>query len=202
MGSIARTNPPGVAWTEIRDAAVDAAGRGWPAVPGTFRSGDGRWYGRAGATELGPVADDWESAPVTDVDQALDIWTQKPFGVLLVCGYGVDVLELPSEVAELLPALAARGLTAPPTAAVMPPPRWLVYVATVPGQTLLPTLAMAGVVLRTRGDWVALPPTNLGHTRARWRVEPSDSQVLPDAAAVQQVLADALTSGFPGDSGH
>lgn len=193
MGSIARTSPPGVAWTEIRDAAVDAVSRGWPVVPATFRSGDGRWYGRAGATELAPVADDWESARVTDVDQALDIWTRKPFGVLVVCGYGVDVLELPPEVAELLPALADRALIAP-TAAVMPPPRWLLYVATVPGQILLPSLAMAGVVLRRRGDWVALPPTNLGHARARWRVEPADGQVLPDAAEVQHVLADQLDS--------
>lgn len=195
--SVTRTNPPGVGWTEIRDAAVAAAGRGWPVVPGTFRSGDGGWYGRGGATELLPInAARWETAGITDPEQAMDLWTHRPYGVLLVCGHGVDALELPSEVAELLPALAGRGLAAP-LAAVFPPPRWLLFVATGSGHSLLPKLAMAGVVLRTRGDWVALPPTNLGYARARWRAEPPAEQGLPDCAEVQQVLADVLDSELP-----
>lgn len=33
MGSVARTNPPGVAWTEIRDAAADAVSGRQPTRP-------------------------------------------------------------------------------------------------------------------------------------------------------------------------
>lgn len=64
------------------------------------------------------------------------------------------MLEVPSEVAGLLPALVDRGLVMP-IAAVLPPPRRLLFVATGLGG-LWPGLALASVCLRTGGDWVAL----------------------------------------------
>ncbi|MGH4014679.1 MAG: hypothetical protein ACRDSL_12295 [Pseudonocardiaceae bacterium] len=41
MSALTRTNPAGVDWTAIRDAAVGATARGWPTVPGTYPVGVG-----------------------------------------------------------------------------------------------------------------------------------------------------------------
>lgn len=180
MIGVVRAHPaPGEVWSQIRDAAVDAASRGWPVIPGTFRAGAGDWFGRQGATGLCPIDEPaaWQCAGITDVDQALNVWTQQPYGVLLVCGQGVDALELPPRVAELVPALTAAGMGAP-LAAVLP--RRLLFVASGTG-ALLPALQGAGVVLRGQGSWVPLPPTNLGHARASWRISPTEGQELPDA---------------------
>lgn len=76
----ARVNPTGVrvAWTEARNAAVGAVHRGWPVVPGTCRPDE------MGFSQVGPLEDTWDLAPVTDPEQAEDIWTR----VLLVVATG------------------------------------------------------------------------------------------------------------------
>lgn len=177
-----------VSWTEIRDAATATAARGWPVTPGTYVH-RGRWYGRTGASGLCPVPDDWPHAGITDPAQARTIWTGRPYGLLLVCGQGVDVLELPAAAATTLPDLSRDGLGAP-IAVAFPPPRWLVFLTS--GAPLHPELAAAEATLRGTGEWVALPPTQLGQARARWRVPPGDDHALPGSAQVQRRIADAL----------
>jgi bifunctional DNA primase/polymerase-like protein len=150
----------GVAWMEVRDAAVSAVRRGWPVVPGVCRPDD------LGFSRVCPLDDTWDSAPITDPEHAEEIWTaRRHVGVLLVCGRGVDALEVPFRVAEVLsalglPVLGERGLRAP-IATAPAPSRWLLFVATGSG-TLWPELAAVSVRLRGIGQWVALPPTTLG----------------------------------------
>lgn len=179
-------------WLELRNAAISATRWGWPVVPGTFLTPDQRWYGRDDATALGPIEDGWQSAPVTDPDEAYEIWSQHPYGVLLVCGRGVDVLEVPRRI-KLLPVLTAAGLVVP-VAVSGPPLRWQVLMATGSG-ALLPELALASVRLRGAGAWVALPPTPVADLfTARWIALGTASTPLLDAGEVQQVLLTALRS--------
>ena len=185
----ASMRPADGAGTRIRDAAIDAVRRGWPVVPGTCRPDE------IGFAEVCPLEDTWDIAPVTDPDHAQDIWTRQPYGVLLVCGRGIDALEVPFRVAELLPTL---GL-AVPVATALSPSRWLLFVATSSG-TLRSDLAAVSVRLRGTGQWVALPPTTLGgYPPIRWTVAPPEGRDirLPGADEVQPVLAEALGSRIP-----
>ncbi|MGH3833788.1 MAG: bifunctional DNA primase/polymerase, partial [Pseudonocardiaceae bacterium] len=154
-GARVNSTGAGMAWTSVRDAAVDAARRGWPVVPATCRPDE------MGFPEVGPLEDTWDLAPVTDPDHVQDLWTRlRPVGVLLVGGRGIDALEVPFRVAELPPALARTGLAAP-VATALAPSRWVLFVATGSG-TLRDDLAAVSVRLRGTGQWVALPPTTLG----------------------------------------
>lgn len=172
------------------DAALSAIRRGWAVVPGTCRPDE------LGFSEVGPLEDAWDLVPVTDLEHAQDIWIRQSYGVLLVCGRGVDALEVPFRVAELLPRL---GLGVP-VATTLSPSRWLLLVATGSG-TLREDLAAASVRLRGIGQWVALPPTTLGgYPPIRWTQAPPDVP-LPRADEVQRVLAEALRSGPP-DARH
>jgi hypothetical protein len=187
------TNSNGLTWTELQDAAVAAAKRGWAVTPGTYGLGiPDRWFGREGATELGPIEDGWAQAPITCPEQARQVWTNRPYGVLLVCGHGVDVLELPARLArDALPALAGTALGGP--VAAVHPARWLLFVAS--GAGLLPKLAAWPLVaLHGPGCWVPLPPTNLGPARAVWHVAP-DEQRLPESEPVQHMIVAALGGG-------
>ncbi|MGH3425957.1 MAG: hypothetical protein ACRDQZ_00005, partial [Mycobacteriales bacterium] len=69
------------------------------------------------------------NAPVTDPDHAWGIWGRQASGVLLVCGCGIDALDVPFRVSELLPALAYADLTVP-VAPALAPSRWVLFVAT------------------------------------------------------------------------
>jgi hypothetical protein len=79
-----------------------------------------------------PLRDTGDLAPVTDPEHAEELWTRHPYEVLLVCGRGIDALEVPFRVTELLPALKSRGLVAP-VATTLAPSRWLLIVATNSG---------------------------------------------------------------------
>jgi len=180
-----------VHWQELRDAAVRATGRGWPVVPGTYLGTDRRWHGRQDATRLCPISETWQQAPVTDPERAYALWSEHPYGVLLVCGRGVDVLELPHRMMGLLSALQS----AVPVAVTGSPPRFLVFTATDPD--VLPP-ALRQVRLNGAGSWIALPPTatELVLTQ-RWWTTPAEDQLrlLPT-----QVVLDALASaGLGGD---
>jgi Bifunctional DNA primase/polymerase, N-terminal len=182
-------------WLELRNAAISATRWGWPVVPGTFLGPERHWHGRDNAAALGPIVDGWQSAPVTNPDEADQIWSQHPYGVLLVCGRGVDVLELPRRIKPL--SVFRTGGLVLPIAVSGPPMRWQVVVATGSG-ALLPELARASVRLRGAGAWVALPPTPVAELfTARWIALGTASTPLVDADAVQQVLRTALVSSGP-----
>jgi Bifunctional DNA primase/polymerase, N-terminal len=147
-----------VGWRELREAALSATRWGWPVVPGTFLGPDQRWYGREGARRLGPIQDDWWEKPVTDPAEAYEVWCEHPYGVLLVCGRGVDVLELPQRLRGLL---AFPEVPWVPLAMTAPPVRWLLFTATGSG-AVSGELARASVRLYAAGAWVALPPHHRG----------------------------------------
>jgi hypothetical protein len=88
----------------VDHAAVSGASQG-PA--GAYRTD------RLGFTERYPATDTWDTAPITNPQTARQVWMAQSWAVLLVCGRGVDVLELPWTVAQLLPVLAGRGLRVP-----------------------------------------------------------------------------------------
>ncbi len=175
----------------LRWAAFEAVCRGWAVVPGGFGTDSD------GVAEVRPLLANGDATPVTDPDHAGSIWGRQASGVLLVCGRGIDALDVPFRVSELLPALAGADLTVP-VATVLAPSRWVLVVATGSG-TLRDDLAAASVCLRGKGQWVALPPTAVGgHPPLRWRVPPLDdgtSSAPAIADEVQRVLAEALRSG-------
>lgn len=179
-------------WLDLRDAALGATRRGWPVTPGTYLGTDRRWHGRDNAQTLCPINNTWWDAPVTDPAQAWDTWTHAPYGVLLVCGHAVAVLDLPATLIGLLT----------PTEPVFPvvvtaQSRLLAITKADPETALSPRLAQAGVRLYgTSGAlaWVALPPTSTGVVLfPRWFTSPAKGQTrLPHTAWVQQVLLTTL----------
>jgi Bifunctional DNA primase/polymerase, N-terminal len=182
---------------ELRNAALSAIRRGWPVVPGTFLGADRRWHGRADAAGLCPISEAWQDTPVTTPEHAEEIWSQHPYAVLLVCGQGVDVLELPNRMMGLLSIFTGEGPVVPvPVAVTGSLPRFLVFTST-DVDFLLP--ALPGVRLHGAGSWIALPPTPTELVLAqRWWTTPLPGQpLLPP-----QVVCDALRSagaGWPGD---
>ncbi|MBV9139313.1 MAG: bifunctional DNA primase/polymerase [Pseudonocardiales bacterium] len=163
-----RTTEMTLGWKALRDAAVSATRWGWPVTPGTFLCPDQRWYGRDDARRLCPIEDSWRENPVTDSAEAYEIWSEHPYGVLLVCGRGMDALELPQRLRRLL---AFPEVPRVPLAMTAPPVRWLLFTATGSG-ALSGELASAGVRLHTAGTWVALPPTTVGFLSPQRWLEP------------------------------
>lgn len=186
-----------VSWRQLRSAALSAIQWGWPITPGTYLGPDRCWHGRQDAQWLCPAPDNWQHAPLTTAERVEQIWSQAPYGVLLVCGQGVDVLELPHRMRGLLSALT--GAPVVPIAATGVPPRFLVFTASGLG-TLWGDLALTRVRLHAAGAWVALPPTHvLLLSPQRWWNPPPDheSPQLRPAQQVQDVLVTALlTSGL------
>jgi hypothetical protein len=129
------------AWLDLRDAALSATRRGWPVTPGTFLGTDRRWHGRADAQALCPVEDTWRDTPVTDPAQAWKIWTHEPYGVLLVCGREMTVLELPVTLIGLLTP------TEPVFPVVVTGSQRLLVITATDSDTLLPQLTEAGARL-------------------------------------------------------
>jgi Bifunctional DNA primase/polymerase, N-terminal len=161
-------------------------------VPGTYLGADRRWHGRQDATGLRPISDTWRDTSITDPEYAHEIWSQHPYGVLLVCGLGVDVLELPSSMLGVLSALQSATPVIP-VAITGSPPQFLVFTATDPG-TVLPDLQE--VHRHGAGSWIALPPTATELVlMQRWWTMPAEGELplLPT-----QVVLDALRSAGPG----
>lgn len=188
-----------VGWKALRDAATTAAGWGWPVAPGTFSGPGPGWHGRDGATGLRPIEDTWAEAPVTDPAQAYELWSEHPYSVLLVCGRGVDALEVPRRLRALLPEWVLRQQTPPqdqqvPIVVTTPPSDWLLFTATG-SAGLSGALAQAGVCLRGAGSWVALPPTAVEYQcPQRWLVPPrhGSDPWLPESDTIQAQMLAAL----------
>lgn len=179
-----------VDWVELRDAALNATRRGWPVTPGTFLGSDRRWHGREEARMLYPIQDSWRDTPVTDPAHVHEIWSQQPYSVLLVCGRGVDVLELPHRVFGLLPAPEVPQVPLAATAA--PPRRWLLFTATGSG-ALSGELASVGVRLHTAGSWVALPPTTVEFLAPQRWLDPPQSPSTRRLCTADEVQHGLLT---------
>jgi len=185
-----------VAGWELRDAAVRATRWDWPVVPGTYLGSDRHWHGRQDATRLCPLSDTWSETSVTDPDQAHEIWSDQPYGVLLVCGRGVDALELPHQMMGVLTALTGAQPVAP-VALTGSLPRVLVFTAT-DSDFLLPALRQ--VRLHGAGAWIALPPTatELVLRQRWWTTPPKGEPPLLPTPVVLDALRNSGT-GWPDD---
>ena len=80
---------------ELRAAAMSLAGHGWPVLPATYAEG-GSWQGRAKAAGLLPVEPDWATSWTVRPAEVAHVWASEPFGVLVACGHGVGLIELPA----------------------------------------------------------------------------------------------------------
>ncbi|WP_329072618.1 hypothetical protein [Amycolatopsis sp. NBC_01480] len=173
----------------VWQAAHNAALRGWPITPATHPELDtgGRWMGHPHAVGLTPLSPAWWREPVWTVAEVDAWWQQAPYGVLLVCGYGIDAMEIPETVfaaqtARLLgPVVAASGrrivLTSPVDreqhATPLPPGcRWI-----------------------TGASWIPLPPARItSRVSAAWKQPPSRFPVIPDAGKVMYTVRTCFDS--------
>jgi len=121
---------------------------------GTFRASE-RWCGRPDAVGLRPVDDDWSAAWTLRTVQAANWWNDQPYGALLVCGLGVDCIELPgSHSRRMLAPLREAGLR--PPAMITPVGTMVLFARTYAGSRP----CLVSVSLRSAGSWVAVPPTD------------------------------------------
>jgi len=157
-----RTSTPPARLAELRAAASGLAERGWPVRRGTYLSG-GIWRGRADAVGLRPVDDDWGAASVPGSAEIARWWADAPYSVLVVCGRGVDCVELPwlTQARRLLAALRAHGLFPPVMATPMG--RLALFVRTPPTDRCRFQVSAS---VHLAGAWVPVPPTDQRHGHA------------------------------------
>jgi hypothetical protein len=167
--------PPGfLERLRLRRAALRYAAHGWAVLPSTCPAGSRCTCGHAGCHIM----------------------------VLLATGEKFEVLEVPAPVG--LRALGAARLQAdvlgPDRAdgrgpvAVGPTGRWMFFVR--PGLPLRSELDnRLDVLRRGRGSWVPAAPSRMPEGIVRWAVPPGQVHWrLPDSAAVQAMLVDALSA--------
>lgn len=181
---------PGLAWTEIRKAAVDCATHGWPVLPGTYQPSEhAGWLGKPNAVGLEPVAELWSMAATTEPDTAMDWWTRRPYSVLLACGTAISAVEVPSVHGKR--ALAQMPGQASGPVAATPFGSWLFFTAPSDA-SLRPELAHHACA-HGAGSWLPLPPTACEAIPYCWKVPPSQVEwALPTSEAVLRVLVDSL----------
>lgn len=189
---------PGMAsWTDLRAAAVAFAEHDWPVMPGTYQLAEhSSWLGKKGEpTGLMPVDDNWTSAATTDPAVAQDVWTNRPYSILLRCGVTVDAIEIPAGLGNAaLAALRDKQQVGP--IAITPFDTWMLLVKA--GVPLLPKLAeRVGISLRAHSTWVPLPPTERARIPYRWRMSPvAVGWAMPSSGAVQNVLVDVTSTRY------
>lgn len=161
---------PGLLWSEIRDSAVSCARHGWPICPGTYQLDEtDRWWGRSDSHMLEPAEADWPDSVITDPDTAEDMWSRRPYNVLLACGPVLDVIELPRQIGKaVVPALHARGSAGP---VVTTPYRTMLLIVDV--RSAPHTVEHPGHSV-PYASWVPLPPSSAEHRLFRWEVSPED----------------------------
>jgi len=188
----------------MRHAAMRYGRHDWPVTPGA-RLHNGRFVcDRAGCPTLTchPAIEQWQASASADRRQIAHWWRQQPRTVLIATGGTVDVLDVPAYLGLWVLKLAhvhnqvlgprRRQLRGP--LALTPTGRWMFFVQ--PGTHLRPELAEhPDVLLHGAGSWVPAPPTRMLEGPVRWSVSPSEVHWrLPDALAVQALVADALTA--------
>lgn len=164
---------PGLWLTEVRDAAVNYARRGWPVRPALLTS-----------TSVSGFCGD----EITDAEKALDVWARAPYPILLSCGSFVEAIEVPGLVSRnAIHSLRAAGLLGPIIAA----PFGTDYMLASAGQRR-PVLKDCDFVGRQleRGERLVLPPTAVDEPLYRWRISPTAvGWKLPNIFAIQRELA-------------
>jgi len=175
----------------LRRAALSYAGRGWPVVPGACFTGTRFTCGLGCQTfSCHPAISDWEEHAMCDAGLVADVWTRRPYSVLLATGMAFDVLEVPAYMG----VDTARAVHGP--VAVTPLGRWMFLVR--PGGSLHPELGPVfgghhDVILHGGGSWIPAPPVRTQHGRVRWVVAPHETDWnLPDPGRVQATLVAAL----------
>ncbi|MGH3492524.1 MAG: bifunctional DNA primase/polymerase [Sciscionella sp.] len=187
---------PGRILTDIRDAAVHYVEQGWSVQPGTYQvDGSPCWHGSADAVGLQPIAPAWSAAGITDAAHAREVWTRRPYSILMACGPVVDALQVPAALGALVihDLRAARCL--PPIIAG-PFDTWLLLIA--PGEPMLLELVLQrGIRVHGRGQWIVLPSTAFGRRPYRWRMHPrAVNWSVPPARAVQRIVLDVVAPEF------
>lgn len=170
------------------------ADHGWPVVRGTY-SEAGAWRGSPDCQRLQPIDKDWQTAWTFDVDQVAKWWSREPYSVLVVCGQGVDCLEVAARyTARMLPALAQAALFAP--AMLTPTGKLALFV-----QTDHRAAGLASANLRGLGAWVGIPPTShhadMGARGYQWVPGLSPDRLgwrLPKLRPVYEVIAATAAS--------
>lgn len=170
---------------ELRTEAVDLAIKGWPVFPGTYPTG-AVWDGRPR-----PVADAWQATLGVPTDQIAKWWNDEPFSVLVATGSVLDAVEVDDELGRKAASLL-RASDRPAPILAMPNGKW-VFLTTAGGPLPEALATRPGVVHRSEGDWIPLPPTPFDQGIVHWRVKPEVwGWQLPPAGAMHGVLARAL----------
>jgi len=188
----------------LRRSALRYASRGWAVIPGAYLSGDRFACGQPGCPITGghPAIESFPDDASADPAQVASWWRRHPYTVLLATGGKFDALEVPAVVGlRVLGAVRLhadvlgpeRGDVRGPVL-VTPAGRWHFLVR--PGADLRPELAEDPDILRhTRGSWIPAAPSRTPQGPIRWAVSPDQTRWhLPDPAAVQAMLLDALTA--------
>lgn len=167
---------------ELRAEAIGLAWRGWPVLPGT---------NDVETTSPVPVHADWQQRIGTDAEQVAAWWTGQPYSLLLATGVVLDAVEVPDELGRQA-AKALRLLGVPVPIVAKPDGQWL-FLTTVADEPRADLASNPDITLHGKGSWIPLPPSPFAHGVAHWRVKPEVcGWEFPDAAVVQNVLADAL----------
>lgn len=167
------THPmPGQWLTEVRDAAVSYVRHGWPIRPASLTS-----------TAVSEFCDD----EITDVEEALEVWTRAPFPILLACGSFIEAIEVPGLVSRnAIDSLRTAGLLGPIIAA----PFGTDYLLASAGQRQS-DLDDSDLASRqpAPGERLILPPTAVDSPLHRWRISPTAvGWTLPNLFALQRQL--------------
>lgn len=178
--------------TDIRAAALEYAQHGWPVQPGTFQvAGSHTWLGRTGATGIEPITEEWQQAGNTDGATALDVWTRRPYSILIACGAVFDAIEVPEHLGRALIEPLRDSECVPPTIGTAFG-TWT-FLTTPVDRATPPD---HGIVVHTSGSWMVLPSTRDAHLGCRWRLHPrSLGWEIPDSRTVIEVIT--AVAGMP-----
>ncbi|RJQ78513.1 DNA primase [Pseudonocardiaceae bacterium YIM PH 21723] len=182
---------------ELRAEAIGLAERGWPVLPGTYPVGtqcDGQnsksLSGSDDQQGPTPVCQDWVQRIGASAKDIAEVWSGRPYSLLVATGYVLDAIEVNTELGRLA-ASVLRDSGFPVPIAAMPNGRWF-FLTQSESKLYTELAARQDVVLHGKGSWLTLPPSPLQHGVVHWRVHPQVcSWVLPTSDFVQDALMQA-----------
>lgn len=180
-----------------RKAARLAVRRGWPVTPATFPDPtsppvtDGAactWQGFPGAACLQPVLPTWWRRPLWTPAAIDSCWSTVPYGVLLVCGHGIDALELPASTLDRITDVIPEIVRSYPVIALPQGRRIILTSGTNPR---LHDELPEGCRWRAGAGWVPLPPTLTSPSASViWKNPPDERLALPEPADLLQAIVE------------